>query len=204
MISLIGRVDERDLRRAVYHTTVGNGEFLKLAFIGDAVLNLYFTQKFYGIEDVGLLSRLVSEYKSNRAFYITVKELNLDSLLVADKSAVSEYTYASMFEAMVGLLYEKFPMEEIFKFLDKEVFPIMEKNYNKFRNYWEEARIKLNLNEKNVVVEEKSSGYFARISINGKTFVGEGKSKREAKNNAAKVLMIDFDYDMAAGIIHNF
>lgn len=188
-MKVLKELGEKDIYRATYHITVGNVEFYKLALIGDAVLNLYLTLKFYKKGSVEDISLIVSEYKSNKALYYAVEDLGLKNLLVVDSASISEYTYASMMEAIIGVIYEKFGLEKTFKVLDEEIFPVLERNYQKFKNYWED--LKKRKGELYVRFEKGENGYTASISLNGKVYVGKGKSKRDARNEAAKNLIMD-------------
>lgn len=191
IMRFLKELGEKDLYRATHHITVGNLEFYKLALIGDAVLNLYLTLKFYGIGDVDDISLIVSEYKSNKALYYAVKDLGLTDLLVADSASISEYTYASMLEAIIGVIYERFGLEKTFNVLDREVFPVLERNYQKFKNYWE--YVKKREKELDVRFEKNGRDFIALISLNGKVYVGKGKNKKEARNEAAKNLIMGND-----------
>jgi len=57
------------------------------------------------------ISTLASDYKSNYALYLVVKALGIENYLIAEEGAKSEYSYASMFEAILGILYLHFPLE---------------------------------------------------------------------------------------------
>ncbi len=190
-MKVLKELSEKDMYRATHHITVGNLEFYKLALIGDAVLNLYLTLKFYEKGDTEDISLLVSEYKSNKALYFAVEDLGLKEMLVADSGSISEYTYASMLEAIVGVVYERFGLEKTFKFLDEEVFPVLEKNYQKFKNYWED--VKRREGELDVRFEKNGEDFIALISLSGKVYVGKGRNKKEARNEAAKNLIMGND-----------
>jgi len=178
-------IKEEELKRAVYHASLGNGEFYKLALLGDAVLNLYLVLKFYDRGSLEEVYTLVSEYKSNKALYSAVEDMNLKGLLIADPNHLSDYIYASMLEALTGLIYQKFGLEGAFRFLEEEVLPILERNREKFRNYWEELRKREKGNIK-VSFYEENGEFVAEIKVGNEIFLGKGRNKKEARNEAAK------------------
>ncbi|MEO0148533.1 MAG: ribonuclease III domain-containing protein [candidate division WOR-3 bacterium] len=190
-MKILKELGEKDIYRATHHITAGNLEFYKLALLGDAVLNLYLTLKFYERGDIEEISLLVSEYKSNKALFFAVEDLGLKEILVADSASISEYTYASMLEAIIGVVYERFGLEKAFEFLDEEVFPVLERNYQKFKNYWED--VKRREGELDVRFEEYEGNFIALISLNGKVYMGRGRNKKEARNEAAKNLIMGND-----------
>ncbi len=186
----IEELEEEELKKAVCHSSLGNDEFYKLALIGDAILNLYLVLKFYDRGDVEDIYTLVSEYKSNKALYLVVEDLNLKGLLVADPNHISDYIYASMLEAITGLIYKKFGLERTFKFLDEEVLPSLEKNRLRFRNYWEELR-KRERGMVTVSFYRENGEFIAEIRLRDGVFVGRGRNKKEARNEAARKALTD-------------
>ncbi len=192
MITLFNSLDEKEKKRAIYHTSVGNMEFFRLALLGDAILNLYLIEKFYDEREIG---KLLSEYKSNKALGIVVEKTGLYRLLVAKEDSISEYTYASMFEAILGLLYEHYDLKDIFRSLDEEIFPIMKSNYDEFRNYWEELR---SMGDFDVEFESVGEEYKAKMQLNGKTFYAFAKNKKEARNRLAKEVLKYYGKDISS------
>jgi len=108
----------------------------------------------------------------------------LKGLLVADPNHISDYIYASMLEAITGLIYQRFGLDGAFKFLD-EVFPILERRRANFRNYWEELR-KREKGKVKVSFHPENGEFVAEIELRDGTFIGKGRSKKEARNEAAK------------------
>jgi dsRNA-specific ribonuclease len=183
-------IEGEEIKKAVYHSSLGNRDFYKLALVGDAVLNLYLVLKFYDKGNLEEIYAMISEYKSNKALYYAAEELNLKELLVANTNQVSDYIYASMLEAITGLIYLKFGLEGAFKFLEEEVFPALERNRGKFRNYWEELR-KRERGKIRVSFYEENGEFVAEIKIKDGVFLGRGKNKKEARNEAAKNALLN-------------
>ena len=187
LLSLFNRLPEEVRRKALIHKSMGNMDFFRLATLGDAVLNLWVVSRLFAMGlDEEEISTLASDYKSNYALYLVVKALGIEDYLLAEEGARSEYSYASMFEAILGVLYLHFPVERIFSALDREVWPLLRRLHPEFRNYWQELwkerRGKLKVRYRSV-----RGGFRARI-YSGGLLIGEGtgRSKREARNEAAR------------------
>lgn len=187
LLSLFNRLPEEVRRKALIHKSMGNMDFFRLATLGDAVLNLWVVSRLFAMGlDEEEISTLASDYKSNYALYLVVKALGIEGYLLAEEGARSEYSYASMFEAILGVLYLHFPVERIFSALDREVWPLLRRLHPEFRNYWQELwkerRGKLKVRYRSV-----RGGFRARI-YSGGLLIGEGtgRSKREARNEAAR------------------
>ncbi|NPB04524.1 MAG: DJ-1/PfpI/YhbO family deglycase/protease [Thermotogae bacterium] len=179
----------KDLRRkATVHTSMGNPHFFRLATLGDALLNLWVVSFLFerGLDEEEI-SSLASEYKSNRALYFVVKELGIEAWL--ETAEISEYSYASMFEALLGILYLHFPLKVIFNALNEEILPILERTYPNFKNYWQELwrRYKGRLTVK---YRRHNGRFHAKIYNNGVLISeGYGRNKRTARNEAARSLL---------------
>jgi len=186
-LSLFLKLPEDVRRKALIHKSMGNVDFFRLATLGDAVLNLWIVSRLFSAGfDEEEISTLASDYKSNYALYLVVKALGIENYLIAEEGAKSEYSYASMFEAILGILYLHFPLERIFRALDYEVWPIMERLHPEFRNYWQ-ALWKDRRGRLRVRYRVVKGGFKARIYSDG-VLIGEGtgRSKREARNEAAR------------------
>ncbi len=190
LISLFNGLPEGVRRKALIHKSMGNMDFFRLATLGDAVLNLWVVSRLFAMGmDEEEISTLAADYKSNYALYLVVKALGIEGYLVAEEGAHSEYSYASMFEAILGVLYLHFPVERIFGALDREVWPLLRRLYPEFRNYWQElwrerkGKIK-------VRYHAVSGGFKAKI-YSGDLLIGEGtgRNKREARNEAAREVL---------------
>ncbi len=199
VLSLFLSLPEDERKRAVYHKSVGNPDFFRLATLGDALFNLWIVSRLFsqGLDEEEI-STLASDYKSNRAFYLLVKDLGIEDWLVAEGGAKGEYSYASMFEAILGLLYLHFPVERIFKALDAEIWPFLNRLYPLFRNYWQ-ALVKTRKGRIDVEYSPQKGGYRARI-YQGPTLLAEGvgRSKREAKNIAAQIALRGYNTHVMA------
>ncbi len=187
LLSLFNGLPERIRRKALVHKSMGNGDFFRLATLGDAVLNLWVVSRLFSMGmDEEEISTLAADYKSNYALYLVVKALGIDGYLIAEEDARSEYSYATMFEAILGVLYLHFPVDRIFVALDREVWPLLRALYPEFRNYWQEL-LKEKRGKVKVRYHSVRGGFRARIYSDG-LLIGEGtgRSKREARNEAAR------------------
>jgi len=189
-LELFLELPEEVRRRALIHKSMGNEDFFRLATLGDAVLNLWIVSRLFGEGlDEEEISTLAADYKSNRALYLIAKRLGIDEWLVAEEGSKGEYSYASMFEAMLGILYLHRRLDEIFGALDEEIWPLMRELYPLFRNYWQAlwkrrgARIR-------VRYRSTPSGFTAKIYEGGLLLAeGHGRSKKDARNVAARMLV---------------
>lgn len=195
------------LIRAMTHSSFANENNClsneRLEFIGDAVLDLVVGKFLYDHipESEGILTKKRAQEVCEDALYNYAKSFNLgDYLLLGkgeelsggrDKPAV----LADAFEAFLGAVYVDKGIKEVYKIVEKVVFPVIIKNLHKEDNDYKSKLQELLQSDKRSLRYEiiSESGpahdkeFIARVFMDDtiKMGDGKGKSKKEAEQNAA-------------------
>ncbi|HEY8365311.1 MAG TPA: ribonuclease III [Haloplasmataceae bacterium] len=180
----------------------------RLEFLGDAVLELAmseFLYKNYSDLSEGEMTKLRAQHVCEPALVTYATSINLGEYLRLGKGEEISggrsrpAILADAFEALLGAIYLDIGYETVYQFLDQVVFPLLREG-----NYINVVDYKSKLQEL-VQVDNTRSIRYEIISETGpahnKTFiaevfmddirmgVGEGHSKKEAEQNAAKVAL---------------
>ena len=197
--------------RAMTHSSYANENNTKsnerLEFIGDAALDLAVGKFLFDniSEAEGVLTKKRAQEVCEQSLYKFAKSFNLgDYLLLGKGELVSggrkkPAILADAFEALVGAVYIDKGYKEIYKILDKIVFPKILKNINVDDNDFKSKLQELVQSDKRTLEykiisetgpahnrEFTSRVYMDKIIIMGE---GKGKSKKEAEQNAAKATL---------------
>lgn len=173
----------------------------RLEFLGDAALSLIigdYLFKQYPLKDEGFLTDIRSRIVNRESLGLIAKKIGLDLLLEYDSSnGKSRHVYGNALEALVGAVYldrgytncYKFVMYQLVqKYIDLEHLIANDTNYKSAILEWASK------NQKQICFE-----FVEKIEIEGnKTFqiqitldnnpvcIGDGKSKKQAEQNAAR------------------
>jgi len=195
------------LIRAMTHSSYANENNRlnneRLEFIGDAVLDLLVGKFLYDHipESEGILTKKRAQEVCEDALYNYAKTFNLGQYLLLgkgeelsggrDKPAI----LADAFEAFLGAIYVDKGIKEVYKVLEKIVFPTIIKNLHKEDNDYKSKLQELLQSDKrslryDIISETGPSHdkeFVARVYMDDTIIMGEGKgkSKKEAEQHAA-------------------
>lgn len=195
------------LIRAMTHSSYANENNClnneRLEFIGDAVLDLLVGKFLYDHipESEGILTKKRAQEVCEDALYNYAKTFNLGQYLLLgkgeelsggrDKPAI----LADAFEAFLGAIYVDKGIKEVYKVLEKIVFPTIIKNLHKEDNDYKSKLQELLQSDKrslryDIISETGPSHdkeFVSRVYMDDTIIMGEGKgkSKKEAEQHAA-------------------
>ncbi len=187
----------------------------RLEFLGDAVLELAtseFLYKNFGEYSEGEMTKLRAQHVCEPALVKYATILDLGEYLRLGKGEETSggrnrpALLADAFEAVLGAIYLDFGYQKVYDFLDEVVFPLI-----KDGNYINVIDYKSKLQELVQTDNTRSIRYEIVDEIgpaHNKTFIsevymddikmgiGEGHSKKEAEQNAAKVALEKMAYEI--------
>lgn len=175
----------------------------RLEFLGDAVLGAIVAEllyKFFPNKDEGFLTRVRSKVVSRESLNELAIHIGLDKAVVA-KSDISrnKHIYGDVFEAFIGAMFLDQGFTNTKRFIEKFIFPnffnikdlvTVDTNYKSRLIEWgQKNKVDIHFG-----TEENSRGrrnkFCCLVYIDkeekGK---GEGTSKKEAEQNAAKIVI---------------
>ncbi|WP_438341450.1 ribonuclease III [Mycoplasma sp. 3341] len=183
------------------HSTFANENQLKQSyeyheFLGDAVLQLkvteYIFNHFQSLTEGKATTLRAATVKTNFIAEIS-HELKLFDLLRVSKGATglkdSKKANADLFESLIAAIYLEIGFDGVEKVLQKTIYPALDKLVKKenkdpkslFQEYMQSA-------EKTIHYETltNENGFISKVFCNKTVYgTGEGKSKKEAEENAA-------------------
>lgn len=175
----------------------------RLEFLGDAVLGAIVAEllyKFFPNKDEGFLTRVRSKVVSRESLNELAINMGLDKAVVA-KSDISrnKHIYGDVFEAFIGAMFLDQGFVNTKRFIEKFIFPnffnikdlvTVDTNYKSRLIEW---------GQKNKVDVRFNTEEFGRNRRNKFTCMvytneeekgkGEGSSKKEAEQNAARIVI---------------
>lgn len=195
------------LERAMTHSSYANENNClsneRLEFVGDAVLDLIVGKFLYDNipESEGILTKKRAQEVCEDALYNYAKSFNLGSYLLLGKGEESSggrekpAVLADAFEAFLGAIFVDKGLSEVYKVIDKVVFPYIRKNLHKEDNDYKSKLQELLQSDKRTLRYEiitesgpaHDKAFVARVYMDDSIIMGEGqgKSKKEAEQNAA-------------------
>lgn len=195
------------LERAMTHSSYANENNRlsneRLEFVGDAVLDLIVGKFLYDNipESEGILTKKRAQEVCEDALYNYAKSFNLGSYLLLGKGEESSggrekpAVLADAFEAFLGAIFVDKGLSEVYKVIDKVVFPYIRKNLHKEDNDYKSKLQELLQSDKRTLRYEiitesgpaHDKAFVARVYMDDSIIMGEGqgKSKKEAEQNAA-------------------
>lgn len=190
------------MQNAFTHTSYANeqhtGNYERLEFLGDAVLELITSEYFYLNTDLpeGEMSKTRASFVCENALATYAKKIGLNKYIrvgEGQKSNVNDTIIADVFESVLGAIYLDCGFSVAKKYIDEIVLPYIENDTHFLGDY------KSTLQE--MVQTDKQSLEYQLLSEEGpahdRTFTvqvvidgiiygtGVGKSKKEAEQNAA-------------------
>ncbi|MBI5681179.1 MAG: ribonuclease III [Methanobacterium sp.] len=180
----------------------------RLEFLGDAALDLVVSEFLYNMDSdltEGQLTRIRSNYVCKKALYTYSIELGLDQYIklgagVELTKRETDSVISDVFESFIGALYLDLGMESVKEFLFKTVIPHIKNKDIFFYDYKSELKQLCDQNGFELIYEliheegEPHDKIFTMAAmINGeKCGIGNGGSKKEAEQNAAKIALSEF------------
>lgn len=175
----------------------------RLEFLGDAVLGAIIAEllyKFFPNKDEGFLTRVRSKVVSRESLNELAINIGLNKAVVA-KSDISrnKHIYGDVFEAFIGAMFLDQGFDNTKRFIEKYIFPnffdikdlvTIDTNYKSRLIEWGQKN-KVDLQFQ---TQESSRGrrnkFCCLVIIAGEEKGrGEGGSKKEAEQNAAKIVI---------------
>jgi len=178
----------------------------RLEFLGDAVIDLIITEilyKKYKKEDEGFLTKLRAKLVKGDTLAKLANDLNINELLeigeraTGQKIDLSKSVLSDLFESVVAAIYLSKGYQFTFNFVHKVIekhldFEQVEKNVDNHKSVLMEylQALKKPLPEYKILSEDgpgHDKTFVIAVYISDeKMGVGEGKSKKEAEQSAAK------------------
>jgi ribonuclease-3 len=189
-----------------YSTENGLGEgYDRLEFLGDAVLDLVVSEFLYEMDPdltEGELTRMRANYVCKNALYTYSTELGLEQHIKLGAGLELsrrelDSVIADVFESLVGALYLDLGLEIVKEFIQKSVVPHITDGEIFFYDYKSELKElcdqkDLNLSYDLIREEGKphNKTFIIAAFINRENYgTGSGGSKKEAEQNAAKIVL---------------
>jgi len=199
------------LERSMTHSSYANEHNTKsnerLEFIGDAVLDLAVGKYLFEHldEPEGILTKKRAQDVCEASLYEYARSFNLGQYLLLgkgeEKSSGREKPalLADAFEAFIGAIFLDKGFDEVYKVLNKVVFPLIRRTMNQEDNDFKSKLQELVQSDKRtlnyVIVSESGPAhdreFVARVYMDDVIIMGEGtgKTKKEAEQNAARMTL---------------
>lgn len=192
--------------RALTHTSFANEEntesYERLEYLGDAILEFIMSEYLYKNSDYkeGKMTKLRSHYVCENALYEYSLLLGLNEYIRFGKGQISDGKFckaivADVFESFLAAMYLDVGIDEVKKFIYKNVIPLIENNeldfFNDYKSILQEV---VQTDKKSLeyqIVDEKGPAHQKEFSVIVKIdniIYGRGTagSKKEAEQLAAK------------------
>ncbi|MGF0039276.1 ribonuclease III [Peptoniphilaceae bacterium SGI.131] len=185
----------------------------RLEFLGDAVMELVFTEKIYRdkkFEDEGFLTKMRAKLVCEKSFAHLADKLGLASLLLLGKGEEKtggrnkNSIKADAMEALAGAIYLDGGLEAIASFIDREykfLLDSLKDNTESFVDYktiLQEYFHKKNYSEfKYILCKEEGPAhdkvFYMDVYLNSRSVgKGRGKNKKEAEQMASRDALIRY------------
>ncbi|MDD3123347.1 MAG: ribonuclease III [Candidatus Izemoplasmatales bacterium] len=199
------------LTRSMTHSSYANENNTKsnerLEFIGDAVIDLAVGRfLFENIkEDEGVLTKKRAQEVCEVSLSNYARSFNLGDFLLLGKGEEKNggkekpAVLADAFEAFLGAIFLDKGLDEVYKVLNKIVFPVIRDNINQEDNDYKSKLQEFVQSDKRTlnyqIISESGPAhqkeFVARVYMDDEIIMGEGtgKTKKEAEQNAAKATL---------------
>lgn len=199
------------LIRSMTHSSYANENNMKsnerLEFIGDAVVDLLVGKYLFEHmnEDEGVLTKKRAQEVCEPSLYHYADSFHLGDYLLLGKGEEKNggrqkpAVIADAFEAFLGAIFLDRGLDEVYKVLNKVVFPVIANNLDNEDNDFKSKLQELVQSDKRTLSYEIINEYgpahdkefIARVKMDEEIIMGEGKgkTKKEAEQNAAKATL---------------
>jgi len=200
------------LVRSMTHSSYANENNTKsnerLEFIGDAVIDLavgkYLFERINEAE--GVLTKKRAQEVCEQSLFQYANSFHLGDYILLGKGEEKNggrqkpAVIADAFEAFLGAIFLDKGLDEVYKVLEKVVFPVIDKNINQEDSDFKSKLQELVQSDKRTLNYEiiSESGpahekeFVARVTMDDEKIImgeGKGKTKKEAEQNAAKATL---------------
>lgn len=199
------------LIRSMTHSSYANENDTKsnerLEFIGDAVVDLAVARYLFDhINDAeGVLTKKRAQEVCEASLYQYANSFHLGDYLLLGRGEEKNggrqkpAVIADAFEAFLGAIFLDKGLEEVYKVLNKVVFPAIRNNLDQEDSDYKSKLQELVQSDKRTLTYQiiSESGpahekeFVARVTMDDEIIMGEGfgKTKKEAEQNAARVTL---------------
>ena len=185
---------------STYANNVGGKDNERMEYLGDAVLQLVVTERQFltSNADEGSLTRARQKLVCEDALYDAVKRLKIEKYLLISggKSNVGKKTVSSLYETALAAIYLDGGYEKAKAFVVKTLLDgssACEDNpKGKLQEFLQSKGWALPVYESKKTGKDNAPVFECKVSAQGKTAYGEGGSKRQAEQNAARALLDKF------------
>lgn len=189
------------LKIAFTHSTYANQKGGKdnerMEYLGDAVLQLIVTERQFlaSGENEGVLTRGRQKLVCEDTLYNAVKKLGVEKYLLISggKSNVGKKTISSLYETVLAAIYLDGGYEKAKAFVFETLFGVNsacdENPKGELQEFLQGRGWELPVYESKKKGKDNAPVFECMVSARGKTAYGEGGSKRQAEQNAAKALL---------------
>lgn len=193
--------DKALLKTAFTHSTyannVGGKDNERMEYLGDAVLQLLVTERQFltSSANEGSLTQARQRLVCEDALYDTVKKLGLEGYLLISggKSNVGKKTVSSLYETSLAAIYLDGGYAPAKAFVEKTLLEektVSEGNpKSRLQEFLQSKGWALPVYESKKKGKDNAPVFECKVSAQDKTAYGEGGSKRQAEQNAARSLL---------------
>ncbi len=190
------------LETALTHSSFSNEHdvesYERLEFLGDAVLELVVSDYLYRNyhETEGQMSKIRSSYVCESAASYYAKLIGIDKEIKVgngQQNNINDTIIADCFESVLGAIYLDQGFECVKKFIYHVVIPFIKDKHEFMKDYKSKLQEMVQTDKKsleyNVISETgpaHDKNFIVEVKIDGIVYgTGNGKSKKEAEQNAA-------------------
>ncbi|MGD9909089.1 MAG: ribonuclease III [Candidatus Izemoplasmatales bacterium] len=200
------------LVRSMTHSSYANENNTKsnerLEFIGDAVIDLAVGKYLFEHinEAEGVLTKKRAQEVCEQSLFQYANSFHLGDYILLGKGEEKNggrqkpAVIADAFEAFLGAIFLDKGLDEVYKVLEKVVFPVIDKNINQEDSDFKSKLQELVQSDKRTlnyeIISETGPAhekeFVARVTMDDERLImgeGKGKTKKEAEQNAAKATL---------------
>ena len=190
------------MQNAFTHTSYANeqhtGNYERLEFLGDAVLELVTSEYFYLNTDLleGDMSKIRASFVCENALATYAKKIGLNKYIrvgEGQKSNINDTIIADVFESVLGAIYLECGFDTAKKYVDQIVLPYIQNGAHFLGDYKSTLQEMVQTDRQSLeyqLINEEGPAhdrtFTVQVVIDGIIYgTGTGKSKKEAEQNAA-------------------
>ncbi len=180
---------EDPIREKVFrHPSAGGKEFYPMAFLGDAILEVFLRKRLLRLypEDLKKSTRERAVLASTRTLAYIARSLHLDRHLIHRTEELSDYLMASLLEAYIAGIFMQYGQEKVEEFLEDILWSRRDFFLEKFDDFV--GKLKSEVEDYHFQVVREGKQYRVSLIVDGKVvYTVRDRSKREAIYRLAKL-----------------